>query len=69
MDETLSLNEIKPTPYVAKISVIMPGQSRPSTYTLGLTAFTRVEALAKAEEEWNKITQQFDIAIDLVKGA
>jgi hypothetical protein len=69
MDETLSLNETKPTPYVAKISVIMPGQSRPSTYTLGLTAFTRVEALAKAEEEWNKITQQFDIAIDLVKGA
>ena len=44
--------ELKPTTYVIKISVVMPGQTRPSTYTLGVKAFSRGEALAKAEEEF-----------------
>ena len=57
--------ELKPTTYVLKISVVMPGQTRPSTYTLGVKAFSRGEALAKAEEEFRSTVEKFNIAIEV----
>ena len=57
--------ELKPTTYVIKISVVMPGQTRPSTYTLGVKAFSRGEALAKAEEEFRSTVEKFNIAIEI----
>jgi hypothetical protein len=57
--------ELKPTTYVIKISVVMPGQTRPSTYTLGVKAFSRGEALAKAEEEFRSTVEKFNIAIEV----
>ena len=57
--------ELKPTTYVIKLSVVMPGQARPSTYTLGVKAFSRGEALAKAEEEFRTTVEKFNITIDL----
>ena len=57
--------ELKPTTYVIKISVVMPGQTRPSTYTLGVKAFYRGEALAKAEEEFRSTVEKFNIAIEV----
>ena len=57
--------ELKPTTYVIKLSVVMPGQTRPSTYTLGVKAFSRGEALAKAEEEFRSTVEKFNIAIEV----
>ena len=57
--------ELKPTTYVIKIGVVMPGQTRPSTYTLGVKAFSRGEALAKAEEEFRSTVEKFNIAIEV----
>ena len=57
--------ELKPTTYVLKISVVMPGQTRPSTYTLGVKAFSRGEALAKAEEEFRSTVEKFNLAIEV----
>ena len=57
--------ELKPTTYGIKISVVMPGQTRPSTYTLGVKAFSRGEALAKAEEEFRSTVEKFNIAIEV----
>lgn len=49
--------------YEAIFDVTMPGQSRQNTYKVNVRADSRVEALARAEAEWEKITSAYDVKI------
>lgn len=49
--------------YEVTFDVTMPGQTRTSQYKITVKADSKVEALARAENEWEKITSTYDVKI------
>jgi len=49
--------------FKVRFDVVMPGMQKPSSFTIDVKASSRVEALARAEGEWEKITGQYDVSV------
>ena len=60
--------EDKPEKYTVIFDLMMPGATRKTQYPIEVCAISRVEALAMAEVEWNKITGDYDPRISKTKG-
>ena len=55
--------EETPSRYGADITVLMPGNQKPSTYHIEVGAAEPIEATARALEEWKTRTEPRDVRV------
>jgi hypothetical protein len=53
--------------YEATFSVVMPGQVKASTYKIHVKAASRMEAHIAAEEQWEKMLDDYSISVSKIK--
>jgi hypothetical protein len=58
---------LQPQDYNVEFTLLMPGAQKVTTYTVVVKgASCRSEAIARAEEDWQKITSQYDVKVKAI---